>query len=98
MSFTPGTRLTARAQEDLIEIWRYISADDPASADKVIDEIENACLLIAGNPRIGPARDDIRPGFRYYIVREYLIFYRIRMQGVEVVRVLHGRRDLGGIL
>jgi toxin ParE1/3/4 len=38
-----------------------------------------------------------KPGFRKYPVAPYLIFYRPTEIGIEVSRVVHGKRDLRGI-
>jgi len=42
----------------------------------------------------GRSRDEIRAGYRSFLVREYVVFYRIPQSGVEIMRVLHGRRYL----
>ena len=44
----------------------------------------------------GAPRDDIAPGIHHLIVSEYLILYRVREDAIEIVRVLHGRRNIGG--
>ncbi len=88
---------TRQAREDLIDIWLHIAADDPGAADRVLDRLEMAAMNLIENPRMGPARDDIRQGLRYLVSDTYLILYRIVKDGVEVVRVVHGRRDLFGL-
>ena len=85
---------TRQAREDLIDIWLHIAADDPGVADRVLDRLEMAAMNLIENPRMGPARDDIRRGLRYLVSDTYLILYRIVKDGVEIVRVVHGRRDL----
>jgi toxin ParE1/3/4 len=55
----PDIRRTAQAEEDLIELWLYIAHDNPGAADRLLDEIEDKCLLLAANPQLGPARPDI---------------------------------------
>ena len=47
---------------------------------------------------MGPARDDIRPGLRYLVSGSYLLLYRIVGDDIEVVRAVHGRRDLYGLI
>jgi len=89
--------LTRQAREDLIDIWLRIAADDPGAADRVLDRLETAAMTLTENPRMGPARDDIRPGLRYFVSDNYLFLYRIVEDGVEIVRVVHGRRDLFGL-
>ena len=88
---------TRQAREDLIDIWLQIAADDPGAADRVLDRLEMAALNLIENPRRGPARDDIRRGLRYLVCDTYLILYRIVKDGIEIVRVVHGRRDLFGL-
>jgi toxin ParE1/3/4 len=88
---------TRQAREDLIDIWLHIAADDPGAADRVLDRLEMAAMNLIENPRMGPARDDIRQGLRYLVSDTYLILYRIVEGGVEIVRVVHGRRDLFGL-
>jgi toxin ParE1/3/4 len=53
---------------------------------------------VADNPQIGPARPDLRPGFRYLPVGNYLILYRVLPGVAEIVRVVHGARHLPGLI
>ena len=78
----------------MIDIWTYIARENPAAADRLLDRIDAKCRLLAENPRLGPDRSDIRPGLRYFIVGRYVILYRAVEDGVEIVRVVHGARDL----
>ena len=41
-----------------------------------------------------PARSDIARDLRYHPVGNYLLLYRMVAGGVEVVRVVHGARNL----
>jgi len=85
---------TARAEEDLIEIWMYIAADNLAAADRLLDRIEAKCQMLADNPGLGQACPDIAPQLRYSLVGRYLILYREIESGIEIVRVVHGARHL----
>lgn len=86
---------TRAAREDLIDIWAHIAADSPQAADRVLDRLDAAAEVLAAHPRIGPVRDDIRPGLRYLVSGSYLLLYRVISDDeVEIVRVTHGRRDL----
>lgn len=88
---------TRAAREDLIAIWTHIAEDDAAAADRVLDRLDEAASHLARNPQMGPARDDIRPGLRYLVSGSYLLLYRITDDGIEIVRAVHGRRDLYGL-
>ena len=94
----PIIERTARAEEDLIEIWLYIAHDDVRAADRLLDEIEGKFSLLADQPSLGPARPDIAKGLRYFPVRRYLILYREITDGVEIVRVVHGARDVPALM
>lgn len=88
---------TRQAREDLLSIWAYIAADSPSAADRLLDTIDHRCSLLAENPKIGRARPDIAPELRYFPAGNYLILYREVSEGVEIVRVVHGARNVRAI-
>jgi len=85
---------TAQAEEDLIEIWIYIAQDNPGAADRVLDDIDERFHALADNPLMGRLRPDIAQELRYFTVGKYLILYRIVPGGIQIVRIIHGARDL----
>lgn len=85
---------TDRADEDLIDIWASIAADNPNAADRVLDAIEARWQQLAQHPYSGMAREDIAPNIRHLIVGQYLTLYHVTDEYVEIVRVLHGRRKI----
>lgn len=89
---------TAQAEEDLIEIWIYIAQDNPGAADRVLDDIEQRFHALADNPLMGRLRPDIAPELRYFAVGSYLILYRTVEDEIQIIRVIHGARDLPTIL
>ncbi|MGI0495441.1 type II toxin-antitoxin system RelE/ParE family toxin [Alkalinema pantanalense CENA528] len=84
---------TVLADEDLLDIWFYISADNVEAADRVLDRIDARCESLGHNPEMGTQRDELMPGMRCLVEGNYIIFYRIRPNCVEVLRILHGSRD-----
>ncbi|NEV63083.1 type II toxin-antitoxin system RelE/ParE family toxin [Thiorhodococcus minor] len=94
----PNIKRTAQAEEDLIDIWLYIAPGDRRAADRILDDIEEKLMLLRDQPSLGPARPDIAPGLRYFPMRRYLILYREITDGIEVVRVVHGARDVLALL
>jgi toxin ParE1/3/4 len=87
-------RRTRMADADLDSIWLYIADDSVSAAEQQIQHIESAEQRLAQFPELGPARPDLHPDLRSWIVGSYLILYRIDPDAVTVVRVLHGARDL----
>lgn len=83
------------ARADLIEIGDFIALDDPARARSFVAEIEAVIVeQIAARPGSFPARDDLAPGLRSARHRRYLIFFAHTDDRIEIVRILHGARDL----
>lgn len=90
--------VSARAKIDLAQIWSYIARRNRRAARNVARGIIDRYRLLARFPGIGQRRDDLRPGIRTFPVGNYLIVYRAISDGVEIVRVLHGARDIGAVL
>jgi toxin ParE1/3/4 len=82
------------ARGDLDEIWFYIAGDNPGHADKLIRSVTSRFPTLASIPEIGRLREELAPRLRSFAVGNYVIFYRVIENGVEIVRVLHGARDL----
>jgi toxin ParE1/3/4 len=93
-----AVRRSPLAEQDYREIWRYIAARNPDAADRLLLRIDAKLDLYAGNPGMGTRRDQLAPGLRSFPVGRYLAFYRAAKDGIELVRVLHGARDLKEIL
>jgi toxin ParE1/3/4 len=89
---------TRQAEEDLLEIWSYVADDNPAAADDLLDDIDATCAKLADAPYSGRLREELAPNIRSLPVGNYVIFYRPDEDGIVVIRVLHGARDLPGLL
>ena len=83
------------ARVDLAEIWSYIADDSEAAADRFLDALEVKFALLATQPRMGRQRDELRADLRSFPAGRYVIFYLANADGIELVRVLHGARDIG---
>lgn len=90
--------ITDAAEADLDEAWDYLAARSPAAADRLLDRFAEAARLHARFPESGPAREDIATGLRCFLVKPYVAFYRGAGDTIEVLRVVHGRRDAARIL
>jgi toxin ParE1/3/4 len=93
-----------RALQDLIEQFAYIAGDNVAAAQRFLEAAEATFHMLAQMPGAGRVRryaDARLAGLRSRSVRgfrNYLVFYRPTKTGIEVVRVLHGARDIDAIL
>ena len=87
-------RRLPKAREDLLDIWCHIGCDNLNHADRYLDFIEEKLKLLATTHGMGRLYNDLGLGLRVFPVDDYLIFYRQSVGGIDVVRVLHGVRDL----
>ncbi|WP_245334863.1 type II toxin-antitoxin system RelE/ParE family toxin [Bradyrhizobium mercantei] len=65
-----------------------------AAADRVVDRIGNIFQMLAENPLAGRQRPELGMSIRSFPVGNYVLFYEAFPNGVEIVRVLHGARDI----
>jgi toxin ParE1/3/4 len=86
--------VTPRAQSDLDEIWLYIAKDRPGAADRLIDRIVGHFSVIASNPELGATCAELAADLRQSTVGSYIILYRPRPTRAEIIRVIHGARDV----
>ena len=86
--------ISPSARQDLTDIFDYIARDKPIVAANWIDNIEEKCELIASTPEFGEKRQEYGVEIRSSVVGRYVIFYRPTEDGIEVVRVIPGDRDI----
>ena len=96
----PKAIISPLARQDLLDIWEVIAADKIDAADRVREAAFRSFERLAGMPDIGTIRRYNNPALadlRFWPIprfRRYLIFYLPAPGGVEIVRVLHGARDM----
>jgi toxin ParE1/3/4 len=91
-------RFAEIAKQDLRDIWRGLAEYSGLSvADSKLANIESKFQVLVQFPNSGRSRDELLVGLRSYPAGDFVIFYRTLETTVEVVRVLHGRRDINSI-
>src|SRR5437016_2938010 len=95
-------QLTQPAVDDLFEIWSYIARDNPEAANAVEEAIYRACALLAHAPLAGRIRPDLTHlPLRFWFVQpypNYVIVYDPATRPLQIIRVLHGARDIPALL
>lgn len=87
-------RLTPAATRDLSSIWDYtVEHWDVGQAETYLGEIRAAIERISEDPNRGRACDEIRRGYRRYAIGSHLVFYVVRHDSIDIVRILHQRMD-----
>jgi len=83
---------------DLLVIWNYVAREaSPDVADEQLQSLDRGCEALAQWPHSGRARDELFRGVRSIAAEAYLVFYRVGDSAIEIIRVLHGRRDVDAI-
>jgi toxin ParE1/3/4 len=90
-------RYRRSAIEDLGEIRDYIARDNRTAAKRFVERLRARCRLLSEQPHIGRERPDIRAGLRSLPIQNYIVFYRLVDDTVEIVSVVHGSRDVGTV-
>jgi toxin ParE1/3/4 len=82
------------AELDLLDIWDYIADDSFERADQFLDRIESKLQALARTPGMGKRREELLPGLQSFPIGNYVVFYRASEDGIDVIRVLRGSRDI----
>jgi len=90
----PPLIISPEAEQDLIDIWLYIAEDQPVNADHFLERLQEKAQKLAEFTDLGVDRVDLAPDIKSFPVDRYLLYYRPSDQGIELVRVLHGSRDI----
>ena len=94
--------LTSLARADLSEIWSHIAEENEEIADRVEQAIYSACSFIADSPMRGHIRPDLTNlTVRFWTLTRYpnyIVVYRPETVPVQVIAILHGRRNIRRLL
>ncbi len=96
-------RLTAEAEEDFFDLWRYVAEyDPPLKADRLLDHLEAACISLSKTPNKGHVPKELRRidvlDFKEIHYKPYRIVYELEDGRVLIHAVLDGRRDMETLL
>jgi toxin ParE1/3/4 len=97
---TNNIRIRPRARQDIVEVAVFIGRDSLTAAERFLDATETTFQLLVASPEIGPiypTKQEVLTGLRVFRVNRFpnhLVFYRVLANGIEIIRVIHGARDL----
>lgn len=101
---TYSLRILRAADRDIDEIAAYIAQDNIDAALRFLDAIDDALQSIRLHPKRYPLveiDDDRLRGIRRRGVdgfARFLVFYALHGRTIDVIRVLHGARDIPSVL
>ena len=95
----PKVILSSLAEADLLEIWHATFRQwGREQADAYLVAMSAAIEKLAEFPQAGASCDWVRAGYRRSVVRHHLVFYKVSDAEVIIIRVLHERMNIDGIL
>jgi len=87
------------AEKDLLQIWNYLAREASIeNANRQIEKIRQLSRLLSEQPQAGRLRNSLIRGIRSIATPPYVLFYRLSDDAVQIVRVVHGKRDIEAIL
>jgi len=87
--------LALPADKDLEDIFSYTDEEYGLNqAIKYLTELEDVFEQLVENPELGRERNEIKKGLRSFPKGSHVVFYRILVKHIRIVRILHGSRDL----
>lgn len=89
------------AKQDLEEVIGYLNTLSPDAASKYYDLLVEEITSLSKMPERCPKPKDLAlavKGYRYLIVKNYLVFYAIIGDTVQIRRILYARRDYSALL
>lgn len=91
----PRVVMSPLAVADLEKITDDITANNgKLVAAKMLARFERAFIVLATHPLVGRDRARLGKGIRSWPISVYLALYRPNADGIDVVRVLYGRRRI----
>jgi toxin ParE1/3/4 len=75
-------------------ISAYVAADNGKAAEELLDRFGKVFEMLVQNPQAGRRRPDLGQNVRSFAVDNYVIFYIPQSAGIDIIRVMHGRRDI----
>jgi toxin ParE1/3/4 len=85
------------ASRDLNEIADYFAENNLEAGDLFFRAFNRKCQQLVAFPNSGKSYATIRPDLRGLSLEGYIIFYRILEDGIEILRVVSGRRDFPSV-
>jgi len=102
----PRILWSEQAEQDLRDFAHFIGIEkhSPQGAISWVRAIKSACQLILSNPLMGEARPELGDGLRLFSCgtksnpRGYVLIYRPKENGIEIVRIFQGSQNYPNLL
>ena len=91
-------RFTVLASRDLESILDYLAEQSSIdAAESFLEKVNQKCQNWVNFPSLGRSRDELFPGIRSLPIEQYLIFYHLQEEEIEIVRIVSEYQDLDAL-
>ena len=96
---TPRAVWTPQARQDLMNVSCYIGRleERPSIAAGVIHDIKAKADMYAESPNLGQHHHLFPEGLQYFRFKRWIVIYQMHPEGIEVMHVIDGSRDLASL-
>ena len=95
---TRRVRWTRLAEQDALDIYLYIARDNAEAAEKLLRRFDETLMNLLEHLGLGVRQPRYGDGVRSFLVSSYILFYREVKAGIELWRIIHGKRHIPSIL
>lgn len=91
-----SVKIYPAAEQDLLDIIDYLNTFSPTAALQYYDLLTEKILSLSTLPERCPNPRDLAlkaKGYRYLIVENYLVFFKIEQDTVQIHRIIFGTRN-----
>jgi toxin ParE1/3/4 len=85
------------AISDLDQISDYFAEVSIEAGERFIKKFNDKCRNLVRFPNMGKNYDEIIPNLKGIILDNYIIFYQVKPEEIEIIRVVSGYRNLGSL-
>jgi len=86
--------ISPEASQDLDNIFDYFASNNVEAGERFVIAFEKKCEKLLQFPKMGRSYEEIESSLRGIPLDNYIILYRLIDNGVEIVRVVSGYRNL----
>jgi toxin ParE1/3/4 len=90
----PQYIISPAAIADLNDVTDYFAEHNIDAGERLLDDFSKKCRYLTQFPFMGRSYSEIRSHLRGLPMQNYIIFYRIIDNGIEIMRIIKGDRDL----
>ncbi|MDA0590234.1 MAG: type II toxin-antitoxin system RelE/ParE family toxin [Planctomycetota bacterium] len=85
---------TSPAQSDLASILDFLVERNVSAARRFTETLDQKSQLYAGQPEMGSLYPGLDGDARFFLVQPYVVFYRPLPDGIVILRIIYGTRDI----